>query len=137
MLARILACAIVTFSFIGTAATQSQPPAAATQASNIKRIPLQKFDVPGTQYETVIGIAEIAPNAMIGRHTHPGPESGYMLEGEMVLMIDGQPDKTIKAGESYQVPSGAVHDGKSGPKGAKVIATYVVEKGKPLASPAK
>ena len=137
MLARILACAVVTLSFVGTAATQSQPPAAATQTSNIKRTPLQKFDVPGTQYETVIGIAEISPNAMIGRHTHPGPESGYMLEGEMVLMIDGQPDKTVKAGESYQIPSGAVHDGKSGPKGAKVIATYVVEKGKPLASPAK
>lgn len=137
MLARILACAIVTLSFVGTAATQSQPPAAATQTSNIKRIPLQKFDVPGTQYETVIGIAEIAPNAMIGRHTHPGPESGYMLEGEMVLMIDGQPEKPLKAGDSYQIPAGAVHDGKSGPKGAKVIATYVVEKGKPLASPAK
>ena len=137
MLARILACAIVTFTLVGTAATQSQPPAAATQTSNIKRTPLQKFDVPGTQYETVIGIAEIAPNAMIGRHTHPGPESGYMLEGEMVLMIDGQPAKTLKAGESYQIPAGAVHDGKSGPKGAKVIATYVVQKGKPLASPAK
>ena len=137
MLPRILACAIVTFTFVGTAATQSQPPVAATQTSNIKRTPLQKFDVPGTQYETVIGIAEIAPNAMIGRHTHPGPESGYMLEGEMVLMIDGQPAKTLKAGESYQIPAGAVHDGKSGPKGAKVIATYVVQKGKPLASPAK
>jgi quercetin dioxygenase-like cupin family protein len=137
MLARILACAIVTFSFIGTASTQSQPPAAATQTSNIKRIPLQKFDVPGTQYETVIGIAEVAPNVLIGRHTHPGPESGYMLEGEMVLMIDGQPEKPLKAGDSYQIPAGAVHDGKSGPKGAKVIATYVVEKGKPLASPAK
>ena len=137
MLARILACAVITFAFAGTAATQSQPPAAATQTGNIKRIPLQKFDVPGTQYETIIGIAEIGPNAMIGRHTHPGPESGYMLDGEMVLMIVGQPDKTLKAGDSYQIPAGAVHDGKSGPKGAKVIATYVVEKGKPLASPAK
>lgn len=137
MLARILACAIVTFAFVGTAATQSQPPAAATQTSNIKRIPLQKFDVPGTQYETIIGIAEIAPNALVGRHTHTGPESGYILEGELVVMIDGQPDRAIKAGDSYLIPPGAVHDAKSGPKGAKVIATYVVEKGKPLASPAK
>jgi quercetin dioxygenase-like cupin family protein len=137
MLARILACAVITLSLVGTGVTQSQLPSAATQTGNIKRTPLQKFDVPGTQYETIIGIAEIAPNAVIGRHTHPGPESGFMLEGEMVLMIDGQPDKTVRAGESYQIPSGAVHDGKSGPKGAKVIATYVVEKGKPLASPAK
>jgi len=118
-------------------AQQSPPPAVNQGASNIKRTPLQKFDVPGTAYETVIGIAEIVPNVKIGRHTHPGPESGYVLEGDMVLLIDGQPPKTIKAGESYQIPAGAIHDGESGPKGAKVIATYVVEKGKPLATPAK
>jgi quercetin dioxygenase-like cupin family protein len=91
---------------------------------------------PATKYETVIGIADIAPNVSIGRHTHPGPESGYMLAGEMVLMIEGQPDKTVRVGESYQVPPGAVHDARTGPKGAKVIATYVVEKGRPLAAPA-
>jgi len=113
-----------------------QPPASAVPAQAIKRTPLQKFDVPGTNYETVIGMAEIAPNVSIGRHTHPGPESGYVLAGEAVLIIDGQPDKIIKAGDSYQVPPGAIHDARSGPQGAKVIATYVVEKGKPLASPA-
>jgi quercetin dioxygenase-like cupin family protein len=102
-----------------------------------KRIPLQKYDVPGTQLESVIGIAEIAPNVLIGRHTHPGPESGYLLEGEFVLMIDGQPPKPLKAGESYQVPSGAIHDAKSGPNGAKVLAVYIVRKGEPLATPAK
>ena len=59
-----------------------------------------------------------------------------MLDGEMVLMVAGQPDKTVKSGESYQVPAGAIHDAKAGPKGAKVIATYVIEKGKPLATPA-
>ena len=97
----------------------------------------QRFEVPGSNFETVIGIAEIVPNVSVGRHTHPGPESGYMLEGEMVLMVQGQPDKTVKMGESYQVPSGAIHDAKTGPQGAKVIATYVVEKGKPLSSPAQ
>jgi len=111
-------------------------PAAATQTANIKRIPLQKFDVPGTNRETIVGIAEVAPNVSIGRHTHPGIESGYVLEGDMVLLIDGQPPKPLKAGESYQIPTGAVHDGKSGATGAKVIATYVVEKGKPFAVPA-
>src|SRR4029079_7925463 len=101
------------------------------------RIPLQKFDVPGTNYETVIGIAEIVPNVLIGRHTHPGTESGYTIDGEFTLLVDGQPPLELKAGQSYKIAPGAVHDAKSGPKGAKVIATYVVEKGKPLASPAK
>jgi len=133
-----LACAaaLATSAVIAIAAAQQQPPAMTQQTATIKRTPLQKFDVPGTNYETVIGLAEIVPDVTIGRHTHPGPESGFMLEGELVLMVAGQPDKTVKAGESYQVPAGAVHDAKTGPKGAKVIATYVVEKGKPLATPA-
>ena len=133
----LAALAFAAFGMSGTAYAQQQLPAAASQTQTIKRTPLQKFDVPGTNYETVIGIAEIVPNVNIGRHTHPGPESGYMLEGEMTLLVQGQPDKVVKAGESYTVPPGAIHDAKTGPAGAKVIATYVVEKGKPLASPAQ
>jgi quercetin dioxygenase-like cupin family protein len=132
----LIGFAIVTFGLTNLAAAQQQLPAATQQTATIKRTPLQKFDVPGTNYETVIGMAEIVPNVNVGRHTHPGPESGYMVDGEMVLFVDGQPEKTVKAGQSYQVPPGAVHDAKSGPNGAKVVATYVVEKGKPLASPA-
>lgn len=116
----------------GLAHAQQAPSAAPA----IKRTLLQKFDVPGTSYETVIAIAEVGANTNIGRHSHFGPESGYMLEGEISLLIDGQAPKTIKAGESYQIPAGAIHDGKSGPQGGKVIATYVIEKGKPLATPA-
>src|SRR4029079_18815538 len=134
MLAKILIGAVcATVALFGSANAQ-QLPAATQQTATIKRTPLQKFDVPGANYETVIGIAEIGPNVNIGRHTHPGPESGYMLEGEMVLLVDGQPEKTVRVGESYQVPPAAVHDARTGPQGAKVIATYVVEKGKPLAS---
>jgi hypothetical protein len=61
---------------------------------------LQKFDVPGTNYETVIGLAEIVPNVNIGRHTHAGPESGFMLEGDFVLLVEGQAPLPVKAGES-------------------------------------
>ena len=114
----------------------AQQAASAQPTSNIKRTMLQKVDVPGTNYETITGIAEIVPNASIGRHTHPGPETGYVIEGEMTLIVDGQPAKIVKAGESYQVPPGGIHDAKSGDKGVKVMAVYVVEKGKPLASPA-
>jgi quercetin dioxygenase-like cupin family protein len=80
-----------TFAMIGTAAAQQQLPAITQQTPTIKRTPLQKFDVPGTNYETVIGIAEVVPDVSIGRHTHPGPESGFLLEGELVLMVAGQP----------------------------------------------
>jgi quercetin dioxygenase-like cupin family protein len=127
--------ALLTLLAIGAATPLIAQQASGPPNTPIKRIPLQKFDVPGTNYETVIGIAEIAPNVNIGRHTHPGLESGYMIEGDMVLLVEGQPDKPMKVGESYQVPAGAVHDARSGNQGARVIATYVVEKGKPLASP--
>jgi quercetin dioxygenase-like cupin family protein len=136
MLKTALTAAALSLALILPAAAQ-QPPAAATTAPTIKRTPLQKFDVPNTNMETVIGIAEVVPNVFIGKHTHPGPESGYILDGELTLLIAGQPDKVLKTGDSYQIPAGAVHDGKSGAAGAKVIATYVVEKGKPLASPAQ
>ncbi|WP_204319449.1 hypothetical protein, partial [Klebsiella aerogenes] len=62
-----LACA-----YAAPAKAQQSLPAATNQTQAIKRIPLQRFDVPGTAYETIIGIAEIAPNLGIGRHTHPG-----------------------------------------------------------------
>jgi quercetin dioxygenase-like cupin family protein len=131
----LIGAVIAAFAPAGSASAQ-QLPSMTNQTANIKRIPLQKFDVPGANYETVIAIAEIVPNVNIGRHTHPGPESGYLLEGGMTLLVEGQPPKELEVGESYQVPPGTIHDARTGAGGAKVLATYVVEKGKPLASPA-
>ena len=132
MIARILCCAAVAMLATAGIAAAQQP----TPSQTIKRTLLQKFDVPGPNYETVIGLAEIMPNSNIGRHTHPGIEGGYLVEGELVIMVEGQPPLTYKAGDSWQLPPGAVHDAKAGPAGAKVLASYVVEKGKPLATPA-
>jgi quercetin dioxygenase-like cupin family protein len=132
-----ICAALAALAWTNPVAAQQSLPAAVNQTQGIKRIPLQRFDVPGTAYETVIGIAEIAPNTSIGRHTHPGPESGYVIEGGFELLIDGEAPRLLKAGESYKVPPRTIHDAKTGPDGAKVIATYVVEKGQPLASASK
>ena len=136
---KILLLTASTLAFVAVAASvpQAQQPAPPiTQgAANIKRTPVQKFDVPGTNLETVIAIADIIPNVAIGAHTHPGIESAYLLEGDIVLKVAGQPDRPVKPGDSWQIPVGVVHDGTTGAKGAKVIVTYVVEKGKPLATP--
>ena len=59
-----------------------------------------------------------------------------VLEGELELLIDGKPPLKVKAGESYQIPEGAVHDAKAGDKPFKVLGVYVVKEGQPLASPA-
>lgn len=108
--------------------------AVAAAQPTIKRSVLQKTDVPGSAYESVLGLAEVPAGVAIGLHTHPGTEQGTLIEGEIMLSVEGQPDKTLKAGDSWQIPANTPHDAKAGPSGAKVIAVYTVEKGKPLAS---
>jgi quercetin dioxygenase-like cupin family protein len=112
---------------------QMAPPAA---APGIKRTVLQKFDVPAGERETVSALVELGPNMDAAKHTHPGPETGYIVEGEITLNVDGQPPKLLKVGDSYYVPAGTPHSGRSGANGVKFVGIYVVEKGKPLASPA-
>ena len=132
MLKKIIVClALLSFGFVGGLNAQAPAPA-------IKRTVLQKADVPsGATYEVVLGMAELPAGVAIGKHTHPGLEQGTVIEGEVTLMVDGQPEKTYKPGESWQIALGTPHDAKAGSAGAKVIVAYTVEKGKPLASPAK
>lgn len=105
--------------------------------SGIKRTPLQAVDFP-EGYKTVTGLAEIPPDGASGLHTHPGIETGYVLEGEVLMQVEGQPDRTLKPGDSYMIPAGAKHDVKSvGAFAAKAFSVFVVDKTQPLASPAK
>jgi quercetin dioxygenase-like cupin family protein len=108
---------------------------AIAQQPGIKRTPLQKLDFPAG-YNTVTAIAEVPAGGASGRHTHPGMETGYVMEGELELVIDGKEPMKIKAGESYQIPEGAIHDAKAGDKPFKVLAIYIVKAGEPLAKPA-
>lgn len=101
----------------------------------ITRTILEKFDVPDSNYETVIMHVEIAPQVNTGLHTHPGFDAAYLLEGDLTVLERGQPAKPIRAGQSWHVRPGIVHEVKAGNRAAKVLAMYVVEKGKPLATP--
>jgi quercetin dioxygenase-like cupin family protein len=124
-----IVAALVAVAGIGTLAAQ-QP------GFTRKLVQDQNLSIPDRH--AVQALAEFIPGGAAGRHTHPGEELGYVVEGTLELLIDGQPPRTVKAGESFFVPAGMVHDGRnvgSGP--AKVLATYIVEKGKPVASPAK
>jgi quercetin dioxygenase-like cupin family protein len=110
--------------------------ATSAQAPGINRTILQRIDI-GNNMEVVMGLAEISPGGSTGRHTHFGTETGYTLEGTATLAIDGEAPKQLKAGESYVIPAGKVHDARAEASGpAKVLAVYIVEKGKPLATPA-
>jgi quercetin dioxygenase-like cupin family protein len=126
----ILAAAL----FVGLAMTaHAQSP---VQPPPVKRTILQKVDVPGTNLEMIFATVEIAPGVKAGRHSHPGVVMAQVVEGEFWIHLDGQPEKVLKAGESLTLAPGAIHNEGSTDKAAKLTAVYVLEKGKPLASPA-
>ena len=110
--------------------------ASIAQAPGIKRTLLQRADI-GNNMEVILGVAEIAPGGATGKHTHFGIETGYILAGTGTLEIEGEAPRTLNPGDSYTSPAGKVHDAKAtGEAASKVLAVYVVEKGKALATPA-
>lgn len=125
-----MAAALITAGFMASEAIHAQ--------EGIKRTPLQKTEVPSAGQDVVMGMAEIASGVSIGRHTHPGTEMGYVVDGEGTLMVEGGTEIPLRSGVTYKVETGKVHDAKaSGDKPLKVIAVYVVEKDKPLAAAAQ
>ena len=122
-------CAIT--GFIATeASAQGAPP----PSSGVNRKILSKTDGPAAGYETVLVEAEIAAGVAVGRHTHPGVESAYVLEGGFELPIQGMETRMLKAGDAFK--NDGVHDARNvGKTPVKILAVYIVEKGKPLATP--
>jgi quercetin dioxygenase-like cupin family protein len=107
------------------------------QPSNFKRTILQHGDLSSPGREAVTAVAEFQAGASPGRHTHPGEEVGYILEGSVLLEQEGKPAVTIAAGQAFFIPAGTIHNAtNTGPGPARILATYIVEKGKPLATPA-
>jgi len=108
------------------------------QQAAFKRTVLQQADISMPGREAVTAVAEFQPGAAAGRHTHPGEEIGYVLDGQLLVEQDGKPAVTLKAGQTFLIPPGIVRNAtNNGPTTTRVVATYLVEKGKPLASPAK
>jgi quercetin dioxygenase-like cupin family protein len=134
--AGVASCAICGLTgFIATEASAQGTPTATTPGVTRKILAQTDGPVPG--YVTINVEAEIEPGVMVAQHTHPGIESGYVLEGGLDLSIQGQPTRPLKPGDGFQVPPETPHaGGKNGDQKTRIAITYVVEKGKPLASPA-
>ena len=121
--------------FIATAASAEGTPPAPTPG--VTRKILSQTDGPVPGYVTLLVEATIEKGTPVARHTHPGVESAYVLEGGFELPVQGQPTRMIKAGDGFQIPPETPHaGGKPGDTNSRILITYVVEKGKPLASPA-
>ena len=113
-MSKVLAIASITVLAISASAIAQQ--------TGIKRTVIRTFDYP-PGYTTITGIVELAPNTCSGRHTHPGIDSGYVMEGDFVLKIDGKPEQTFKVGDSYQTLPQEPHDACS-VSGNKLIDTW-------------
>jgi quercetin dioxygenase-like cupin family protein len=107
------------------------------QNPGLQRTILQRKDISIPGREAVVAKVELAPGSFAGRHTHPGEEISYVLEGQGEILIDGEPALKIKAGDSVIISSGVVHDAhNTGTQPLKLVGVYVVDKSKPLATPA-
>jgi quercetin dioxygenase-like cupin family protein len=110
-------------------------PAPAAQPAPVKRTILQRADIPGTNLEVIYAVIEIAPGFKAGRHNHPGVVIGHVVEGQFWMHLDGQPERILAPGDSLVVGDRAVHNEGALDKPVKANVVYVLEKGKPLASP--
>ena len=111
---------------------------ARAQQPGIKRTDLQRHDLSTPGREAIQTIVAIAPGVTAPRHSHPGEEIIYVLEGLLEYQLDGQPPVTLKVGDVLFIPAGVVHSAKNvGSGNGAELATYVVEKGKPLVTVAK
>jgi quercetin dioxygenase-like cupin family protein len=123
----------------GAAVTAMAVAGSAARAQDVARTQLQMWSIPqNPAYDVNLLQATIKPGGTTGKHTHPGAELTYVASGEVVVKLEGSPDKTVKAGESLMIPPKAVHEVMatgSGP--AVLVVTYVTEKGQPLSAAAQ
>ena len=121
---------------LGLAAAIGLGSAVLRAQDGIKRTDIQTHDLSTPGREVVQQMVELQPGVVVAKHTHPGEEISVVLEGELVLQMAGKPDVTVKAGQPFFIASGIVHGVKAS-RATKLLATYVVEKGKPLRTAAQ
>jgi quercetin dioxygenase-like cupin family protein len=106
---------------------------AAAQHSGVRRTDLQRHDLSVAGHEVVQVRVAFGPGAVFGKHTHPGEEVAYVIEGTLEYQVQGKPAVTLKAGDVLFIPAGTIHAARNVGKGnGAELATYFVEKGKPL-----
>jgi quercetin dioxygenase-like cupin family protein len=111
---------------------------ARAQQPGIKRTDLQRHDLSVPGREVVQVRVDFAPGVVAPKHSHPGEEIIYVLEGSLEYQVEGQPPVTLKPGEVLFIPAGTIHAAQNvGSGNAAELATYIVEKGKPLVVPVK
>ena len=129
-------CGITEFIATEASAQGAAAPAPAPGGGVTRKI-LSQMDGPSPGYVTLLVEATVEAGSPVARHTHPGIESAHVLEGGFELPIQGQETRMIKPGDAFLIPPETPHaGGKPGTAKTRLLITYIVEKGKPIASPA-
>ena len=124
---RIIAVALLV---VGSGVALNAAPA---QQPGIRRTDLQRHDLGLSGREVVQTRVDFDPGAAFGKHSHPGEEIVYVIEGLLEYQVEGKPPITLKAGEVLFIPAGTIHAAKNaGTVNGAELATYIVEKGRPL-----
>lgn len=127
---RIAAAAVI--AVVGALSAQ----AAQAQMSGVHRTDLQRHDLSVPGWEALQVRVDIDPGVTAPKHRHPGEEIIYVLEGALQYQLEGQAPVTLKVGDVLFVPAGVPHSAKNvGTGNGSELATYIVEKGKPLVEP--
>ena len=115
------------------AGTILAPSGAQAQQNGVTRTDLQRHDLSAPGHEAIQVRVDLAPGVAFGKHTHPGEEVIYVLEGTLEYQVEDKPPVTLKAGDVLFIPAGTVHSARNpGSVTGSELATYIVEKGKPL-----
>ena len=123
-------CGLAGFMATDASAQGAQPP------GGITRKILSQIDGPMPGYTTISADVTLELGAKVPRHTHPGIESSYVVEGSFELPVEGQPLRVLKTGDAFQIPPETPHAGGKPPEAkCRILVTYIVDKSKPLATP--
>jgi quercetin dioxygenase-like cupin family protein len=123
---------IILFVSVGLIYSCQSSPAIARKLTT-RRIELQRHDLSVSGREGIQSRIEFEPGVAFGKHTHPGEEIIYVLEGALEYEVEGKPPMTLKAGDVLFVPAGTIHSAKNvGTTMAAELGTFIVEKGKPI-----
>ncbi|MEO7208827.1 MAG: cupin domain-containing protein [Steroidobacteraceae bacterium] len=131
---KLIPASLIALAFLSLNATAEEPKPTAQATRNI----MERHDQSGVSgKEIVIGTATLPPGSVIGYHTHPGDEVGYVLKGNLIWKTQGQPDRALKAGDSFFNPRGAVHSlvAAPGSDGGMEVSAWIVDKGVPMSTP--
>ncbi|MGW0515921.1 cupin domain-containing protein [Crossiella sp. NPDC003009] len=133
MITRILALAALGLAVLGGCGTAPASTIGPGPTDGVTRVELQRSTAPAKGFEIVQTRVEIPEGKESGRHSHPGPEVGYIVQGDVVIEFEDREPLRLHTGDPFLIPDGVVHNARNvGSVRTQMLSTYVIDQTKPL-----